>query len=114
MRVLVVTNITPDEAAPWRGQFVRDQVDALRRAGVDVELYSFPAGTRQVPAAPWARSGASCAASASTWSTPTSAWRAGARKLAGARPLVVTFHGTDVRHPVDRLPVPPARGPRLT
>ena len=42
MRVLVVTNITPDKASPSRGVFVRDQVAALRRAGVEVELYSFP------------------------------------------------------------------------
>ncbi len=98
MRVLVVTNITPDEQAPWRGQFVRDQVDALRRAGVNVELHSFPAGTRSYPRAVGsirrilrrerfdlvhAHFGLAgwCAA------------------LAGARPLVVTFHGTDVRHP---------------
>ena len=99
VRVLVVTNITPDEAAPWRGQFVRDQVDALRRAGVDVELHSFRSGTRNYPRA-------------------TAAIRRILRRerfdlvhahfglagwcaaLAGARPLVVTFHGTDVRHPV--------------
>ena len=97
MRVLVVTNITPDDAAPWRGRFVREQVDALRKEGVDVELFSFPVGSRSyLPAviairrllrrerfdlvhahfglAGW------CAA------------------LAGARPLAVTFHGTDVRH----------------
>jgi glycosyltransferase involved in cell wall biosynthesis len=99
VRVLVVTNITPDEAAPWRGQFVRDQVDALRRSGVDVELHSFPAGTRNYPRAVGsirrilrrerfdlvhAHFG-------------LAGWCA---KLAGARPLVVTFHGTDVRHPL--------------
>jgi len=99
VRVLVVTNITPDEAAPWRGRFVRDQVDALRRSGVDVELHSFPGGRRNyLPATASIRRilrrerfdlvhahfglAGWCAA------------------LAGARPLVVTFHGTDVRHPV--------------
>ena len=99
VRVLVVTNITPDEATPWRGRFVRDQVDALRRSGVDVDLYSFPGGRRNyVPATASIRRilrrerfdlvhahfglAGWCAA------------------LAGARPLVVTFHGTDVRHPV--------------
>src|SRR4051794_19936541 len=47
VRVLVVTNITPDEEAPWRGQFVRDQVEGLRRSGGDVELFSFPPGSRR-------------------------------------------------------------------
>ncbi|MEO8092323.1 MAG: glycosyltransferase [bacterium] len=99
MRVLVVTNLTPDRAVPGRGNFVLDQVAGLREAGVEVELYSFPVGksgylpaTRRIRRllkrerfdlvhahyglAGW------CAA------------------LAGARPLAVTFHGTDVRHPV--------------
>ena len=99
LRVLVVTNITPDGAAPWRGSFVREQVDALREEGIDVELVSFPPGRREYPRAVrtirrllrrdrfdvvHAHFGIAgwCAA------------------LAGARPLVVTFHGTDVRHPV--------------
>jgi len=99
VRVLVVTNITPDETTPYRGSFVRDQVDALRVAGVDVELYSFPVGRREYPRA-------------------TRAIRRLLRRerfdlvhahyglagwcasLAGARPLLVTFHGTDVRHPI--------------
>jgi glycosyltransferase involved in cell wall biosynthesis len=100
---LVVTNITPDPASPSRGVFVRDQVAALRRAGVEVELLSFPVGK---------------------WSYPRAVPRirrllrrkrfdlvhahyglAGwCASLAGARPLIVTFHGTDVRHPtVGRL-----------
>jgi teichuronic acid biosynthesis glycosyltransferase TuaC len=103
VRVLVVTNISPDRASPSRGVFVRDQVAALRRAGVEVELFSFPRGRwnyhRAVPRirrllgrerfdlvhAHYGLAG----------------WCA---KLAGARPLIVTFHGTDVRHPtVGRL-----------
>jgi glycosyltransferase involved in cell wall biosynthesis len=99
LRVLVVTNITPDESAPWRGRFVREQVDALREEGIDVELLSFPVGRRHyLPAVTGIRRllrrerfevvhahyglAGWCAA------------------LAGARPLVVTFHGTDVRHPI--------------
>jgi glycosyltransferase involved in cell wall biosynthesis len=95
----VVTNMTPDAAAPSRGRFVRDQVEALRRAGTEVELYSFPVGAREYPRA-------------------TRAIRERLRRerfdlvhahyglagwcalLAGARPLIVTFHGTDVRHRV--------------
>lgn len=99
MRVLVVTNLQPDEKTPQRGQWVRDQIAEVRRRGVEVEFFSFPRGrgeylpaTRRLRAllrrerfdlvhAHYGLAG----------------WCA---KLAGARPLVVTFHGTDVRHPV--------------
>ncbi|HYP56524.1 MAG TPA: glycosyltransferase [Solirubrobacterales bacterium] len=99
MRVLVVTNFVPDAGAPQRGRWVRDQVDALRRLDVEVEVFSFPPGSRgYIPAALRLRRllrrerfdlvhvhyG-------------LTAWCA---VVAGARPLVVSFHGTDVRHPV--------------
>ena len=38
MRVLVVTNLYPTATAPTKGTFVRKQVEALRKAGVDVSL----------------------------------------------------------------------------
>jgi teichuronic acid biosynthesis glycosyltransferase TuaC len=99
VRVLVVTNITPDEAAPWRGQFVRDQVEGLRRSGVDVELFSFPPGSRQYP--PATRSIRRILRRESFDLVHAHFGLAGwCAALAGARPLVVTFHGTDVRHPV--------------
>ena len=97
MRVLVVTNFMPDAAAPQRGRWVRDQVDETRKRGVEVDLFEFPPGrgeylpaTRRLRAllrrqrfdlvhAHYGLAG----------------WVA---RLAGARPLVVTFHGTDVRH----------------
>ena len=44
MRVLVVTNFVPDADAPQRGRWVRDQVDAVRRRGIEVELFEFPRG----------------------------------------------------------------------
>jgi teichuronic acid biosynthesis glycosyltransferase TuaC len=99
VRALVVTNITPDAAAPWRGRFVRDQVDALREAGVEVELFSFPVGSSQYPRATVAirrilRRGRFDVVHAHYG---LAGWCA---SLAGARPLIVTFHGTDVRHPV--------------
>jgi len=99
MRVLVVTNFTPDAGAPQRGRWVLDQVEEMRRRGVEVEVFSFPKGSSHyLPAAVRLRRllrrerfdlvhvhyG-------------LTAWSA---LLAGARPLVVTFHGTDVRHPV--------------
>src|SRR5689334_1028492 len=99
MRVLVVTNMTPEPAAPARGRFVRDQVDALRREGVEVELYSFPVGSRQYPLATWAirRLLRRQRFDLVHAHYGLAGWCALA---AGARPLIVTFHGTDVRHPV--------------
>jgi teichuronic acid biosynthesis glycosyltransferase TuaC len=99
MRVLVVTNLVPDEATPQRGRWVRDQVVEIRARGIEVEEFGFPRGrshylpaTRRLRAllrrerfdlvhAHYGLAG----------------WVA---RLAGARPLLVTFHGTDVRHPV--------------
>jgi glycosyltransferase involved in cell wall biosynthesis len=66
---------------------------------VDVELFSFPVGKRQYP-----RAAASIRRILRHESFDLvhahfglAGWCAA---LAGARPLVVTFHGTDVRHPV--------------
>jgi glycosyltransferase involved in cell wall biosynthesis len=99
MRVLVVTNFTPDASAPQRGRWVLDQVEEIRRLGIEVEVFSFPPGSSHyIPATLRLRRllrrehfdlvhvhyG-------------LTAW---CGLLAGARPLAVTFHGTDVRHPV--------------
>ncbi len=99
VRVLVVTNMSPDPSYPGRGSFVRNQVAALRELGVDVTEHWFTPGSRHyIPAtravrrllreqefdlvhAHYGLNG----------------WVA---RLAGAKPLVVTFHGNDVRHPV--------------
>ncbi len=99
VRVLVVTNMTPDAEAPARGSFVRDQVAALREGGIEVEYFSFPVGSSQYPRAVprirrLVRRGGFDLVHAH-YGLP--GWCA---LLAGARPLVVTFHGTDVRHPV--------------
>jgi glycosyltransferase involved in cell wall biosynthesis len=99
VRVLVVTNITPDPATPSRGVFVRDQVAALRRAGIEVELLSFPGGKWNYPRAVprirrLLRSERFDLVHAHYG---LAGWCA---SLAGAEPLIVTFHGTDVRHPV--------------
>ena len=99
VRVLVVTNITPDPASPSRGIFVRDQVAALRRAGVDVELLSFPRGRWNYPrAVPQIRRLLARERFDLVHAHyGLAGWCA---SLAGARPLIVTFHGTDVRHPI--------------
>jgi len=99
VRVLVVTNFVPDADAPQRGRWIEDQVGEVRELGVEVEVFAFPRGRQNyLPA--------------------TRRLRARLRKerfdlvhahyglvgwcarLAGARPLVVSFHGTDVRHPL--------------
>ena len=97
MRVLTVMNFGADPAAPQRGRWVVDQVEALRQTGMEVELFTFQPGKAQyLPATRRIRNlirendfdlvhahyglAGWCAA------------------LAGAKPLVVTFHGTDVRH----------------
>jgi glycosyltransferase involved in cell wall biosynthesis len=99
MRVLVVTNITPDPASPSRGVFVRDQVVALRRAGVEVELYSFPRGRwNYAPAVSRIRRLLRQERFDLVHAHyGLAGWCA---RLARARPLIVTFHGTDVRHPI--------------
>jgi teichuronic acid biosynthesis glycosyltransferase TuaC len=41
MRALAVSNMYPTPSEPWFGSFVKDQIDALRRLGVSVEVFHF-------------------------------------------------------------------------
>jgi teichuronic acid biosynthesis glycosyltransferase TuaC len=97
MRVLVVTNLEPDEETPQRGRWVRDQIGEIRRRGVEVELFSFPIGKKEyIPATRRLRAllgGARFDLVHAHYGL--AGWCA---RLAGASPLIVTFHGTDVRH----------------
>jgi glycosyltransferase involved in cell wall biosynthesis len=97
MRVLVVTNLVPDVTTPQRGRWVRDQVAEIRDRGIEVEEFGFPRGrshylpaTRQLRALLRAERFDLVHAHYGL-----AGWVA---RLAGARPLLVTFHGTDVRH----------------
>jgi teichuronic acid biosynthesis glycosyltransferase TuaC len=97
VRVLVVTNFEPDEAAPQRGRWVRDQVAETQRLGIEVELFSFPPGRGEyLPATRRLRSLLRRERFDLVHAHyGLTAWCA---RFAGARPLLVTFHGTDVRH----------------
>jgi glycosyltransferase involved in cell wall biosynthesis len=100
MRVLVVTNFMPDAAAPQRGRWVRDQIEEIRKREVEVEVFDFPPGSRQyIPATRrlrrLLRERPPFDLVHAHYGLP--GWCA---RIAGARPLIVSFHGTDVRHPV--------------
>ena len=97
MRVLVVTNFMPDADAPQRGRWVRDQVDEVRRRGIEVDLFEFARGRGEyLPAARRLRSLLRRERFDLVHAHyGLAGWVA---KLAGARPLLVTYHGTDVRH----------------
>ena len=97
MRVLVVTNLQADADAPQRGRWVLDQVEELRRLGVEVEVFSFPVGRKEY--APATRRLRGRLRKASFDLVHAHYGLAGlVAAAAGAKPLVVTYHGTDVRH----------------
>jgi glycosyltransferase involved in cell wall biosynthesis len=97
VRVLVVTNFMPDASAPQRGRWVRDQVDEMRRRGLEIDLFEFPRGRSEYrPAARRLRQLLKRERFDLVHAHyGLAGWCA---RLAGARPLVVSFHGTDVRH----------------
>jgi glycosyltransferase involved in cell wall biosynthesis len=99
MRALIVTNLYPTEEQPRLGRFVADQVEALRATGTEVELFTFPLGAgAYLPAARRLRLFLKQASFDVVHAHyGLCGWVA---SLAGARPLVVTFHGTDIRHGV--------------
>jgi len=87
----------PDASAPQRGRWVRDQVDEMRQRGVEVDLFEFARGRNEyLPAARRLRALLRRRRFDLVHAHyGLAGWVA---RLAGARPLVVTFHGTDVRH----------------
>jgi glycosyltransferase involved in cell wall biosynthesis len=99
VRALIVTNLYPTPEQPRRGRFVFDQVEAIKARGdVEVELFTFPLGGRAyLPASRRLRRflRGRPAFDVVHAHYGLCGWVAA---LAGARPLVVTFHGTDIRH----------------
>lgn len=97
MRALVVTNLYPSEDKPRLGRFVRDQVEELRGLGVEVDVFTFPLGPRAYLQAPrdLKLKLASGQYDVIHAHYGLCGWVA---ERAGAKPLAVTFHGTDIRH----------------
>jgi teichuronic acid biosynthesis glycosyltransferase TuaC len=99
VRVLTVSVLTPDAAAPQRGRWVLDQVEAIRERGIEVEMFDIAVGRGNY--APATRRLRRRLREQDFDIVHAHYGLAGwCAKLAGADPLVVTFHGTDVRHRV--------------
>ena len=99
MRILVVTHMWPTSDRPEHGIFVRDQVEDLRRIeGLEVEVRRFPPGSSSYLLAAWhlvaaARRGRFDVVHVHYGLSGVSALTAGG-------PQIVTFHGTDLEHPI--------------
>jgi teichuronic acid biosynthesis glycosyltransferase TuaC len=96
VRALVVTNMWPSDAAPQRGIFVRDQVEALqRRDDVAVEVFAFPPGPRALLRACATIRRATCGRHFDV--VHAHFGLASLPALAARRaPVVVTLHGNDL------------------
>jgi teichuronic acid biosynthesis glycosyltransferase TuaC len=100
VRALIVTNMYPTAERPVLGVFVRDQVDALKRLGADVEVFAFEPGS---PAA-YVRAAAALRRRRERYHIVhahfgLTAWPALAART---RRRVVTLHGTDITNPRSR------------
>jgi teichuronic acid biosynthesis glycosyltransferase TuaC len=89
----------PSDERPEHGVFVRDQVEALRRLdGIEVEVKTFPPGSSSYLRAAWKLRSSARRERFDVVHAHygLSGWSA----LAARGRLVVTFHGTDLRHPL--------------
>src|SRR3982074_1730147 len=97
MRVLVVTNLVPDETTPQRGRWVRDQVAEIRPRGIEVEEFGSPRGrSHYLPATRRLR--ALLRAERFDLVHAHYGLAGWVARLAGDRTSPVTFPATDVRH----------------
>jgi glycosyltransferase involved in cell wall biosynthesis len=99
MRVLIVTTMWPTAAEPALGSFVRDQADALRGEGIDVDVFAFPPGGYVRAARELRRRHRAADHDLVHAHFGLSAWPALALR---GLPHAVTLHGTDLRHPRSR------------
>lgn len=99
MRVLIVTTMWPTAAEPALGSFVRDQADALRAEGVDVDVFAFSPGAYLRAARDLRGSRRAADHDLVHAHFGLSAWPALALR---GLPHAVTLHGTDLRHPRSR------------
>ena len=97
MRVLIVTNMYPTRERPEFGVFVRDQLEALGRIpGIEPELYVFEGGGIQAyrkAVKPLKKHLSERHYDVVHAHYGLTGWVA---RKAGAKPLLVTLHGTDV------------------
>jgi glycosyltransferase involved in cell wall biosynthesis len=97
VRVLVVTNMYPTKGEPWFGSFVAEQVDALRGAGIDVDVLSFDGRMSRAAYARAARRVRALVATSSYDVVHAHYGLSGAVALAQRRvPVVTTFWGSDL------------------
>lgn len=100
MQILIVTNMYPTDERPGWGIFVRDQERALSRIpGIDVTVWRFQPGSYRYLSASWRLrrflKGKQFDVVHAHYGL--SGWTA---LVTGRKRLMVTFHGTDLRHPI--------------
>jgi glycosyltransferase involved in cell wall biosynthesis len=96
IRVLVLTNMYPTETEPHFGCFVKDQVDDLRRLGVDLSVLAFDGRSRKrryLAAVPQLREALRRDCSDIVHAHYGLSGAIAALQLAA--PVVTTFHGSD-------------------
>jgi glycosyltransferase involved in cell wall biosynthesis len=96
MRVVVLTNMYPTEQRPWFGVFVRDQVEDLRRLGIEVEVLFFDGSQKWGNYLRAARDIRTMVAGGGVDLVHAHYGLSGAVALAQRRvPVLTTFHGSD-------------------
>jgi glycosyltransferase involved in cell wall biosynthesis len=96
MNVLTVTNLYPTASEPWFGSFVQDQVEAVRRLGVSVEVFAFDGRRQRRAYGAAARSVRGLVAGGGYDVVHAHYGLSGAVALCQrAVPVVTTFHGSD-------------------